>query len=47
MDFDRLRFVSERADSREVLLAVEIPEQTGAFLNLYKILFPPRNVTGT
>jgi len=46
MDFDRLRFVSERADSREVLLAVQIPEQSGAFLDLYKILFPPRNVTG-
>jgi threonine dehydratase len=29
MDFDRLRFVSERADSGETLMAIAIPEQTG------------------
>eukprot|EP01035_Chromulina_nebulosa_P037294 gene37294-50331_t len=27
MDFDRLRFVSERADSSETLMSVTIPEQ--------------------
>ena len=29
MDFDRLRFVSERADSGETLMAISIPERTG------------------
>eukprot|EP00953_Heterococcus_sp_UTEX-ZZ885_P036720 18898-Heterococcus_DN1.PRE.3 len=29
MDFDRLRFVSERADSSETLLSVAIPERPG------------------
>lgn len=31
MDFDRLRFVSERADDSEKLLAVKIPERPGSF----------------
>mmetsp|Transcript_53113 Transcript_53113/g.153235 ORF Transcript_53113/g.153235 Transcript_53113/m.153235 type:complete len:592 (-) Transcript_53113:133-1908(-) len=44
MDFDRLRFVSERADTSETLIAVEIPERAGAFLELYKHIYP-RNVT--
>lgn len=44
MDFDRLRFVSERADSNECLLSVTIPERPGSFLSLYKLLHP-RNVT--
>ncbi|CAM9814404.1 unnamed protein product, partial [Phaeothamnion confervicola] len=44
MDFDRLRFVSERADSSETLLSVAIPERPGAFRQLYAELFP-RNVT--
>lgn len=44
MDFDRLRFVSERADSNETLMSVGIPEQPGAFLQLYALLYP-RNVT--
>lgn len=44
MDFDRLRFVSERADTSETLIAVHIPERPGAFLELYNIIFP-RNVT--
>jgi threonine dehydratase len=44
MDFDRLRFVSERADSSETLMSITIPEQPGAFLALYKLLYP-RNVT--
>lgn len=44
MDFDRLRFVSERADTSETLIAVQIPERSGAFIELYKNIFP-RNVT--
>lgn len=44
MDFDRLRFVSERADSSETLLAVRIPERPGAFRELYSLIMP-RNVT--
>uniref|UniRef100_M4C4L5 Threonine dehydratase n=1 Tax=Hyaloperonospora arabidopsidis (strain Emoy2) TaxID=559515 RepID=M4C4L5_HYAAE len=38
MDFARLRFVSERADSHERLLAVEIDETPGAFLRLNRRL---------
>mmetsp|Transcript_58332 Transcript_58332/g.103659 ORF Transcript_58332/g.103659 Transcript_58332/m.103659 type:complete len:568 (-) Transcript_58332:21-1724(-) len=44
MDFDRLRFVSERADTSETLIAVQIPERGGAFIDLYRHIFP-RNVT--
>lgn len=44
MDFDRLRFVSERADSSECLMAVGIPERPGSFRQLYSVLYP-RNVT--
>ena len=44
MDFDRLRFVSERADESEKTLAVTIPETPGAFRNLYSMIWP-RNVT--
>lgn len=44
MDFDRLRFVSERADSSESLVAAKIPERPGAFWELYMAIFP-RNVT--
>lgn len=44
MDFDRLRFVSERADSNESLMAVTIPEKPGSFLSLYKLIHP-RNIT--
>ena len=44
MDFDRLRFVSERADGSERTLAVTIPEQPGAFRSLYNLIWP-RNVT--
>lgn len=44
MDFDRLRFVSERADTSETLIAVHIPERPGAFIELYKHIYP-RNVT--
>ena len=41
MNFDRLRHVAERADlggEREVLLAVEIPEQPGSFLHFCQTL---------
>eukprot|EP00051_Salpingoeca_urceolata_P035533 m.30152 g.30152 ORF g.30152 m.30152 type:complete len:648 (-) comp9370_c0_seq1:32-1975(-) len=44
MDFDRLRFVSERADSSENLVAVQIPDRKGEFWRLYSGIFP-RNVT--
>lgn len=43
MNFDRLRFVSERAvlgEGREVSLAVTIPEQPGEFAKLQKIIHP-------
>tara|TARA_Y100001968_G_scaffold132966_1_gene121329 strand:+ start:1087 stop:2622 length:1536 start_codon:yes stop_codon:yes gene_type:complete len=41
MNFDRLRFVAERAElgeQREVMLAVEIPEKAGSLKNLCKAL---------
>ncbi|MCF0252835.1 MAG: threonine ammonia-lyase, biosynthetic [Duodenibacillus sp.] len=41
MNFDRLRFVAERAEfgeSREAVFAVTIPERRGAFLNLCSLL---------
>eukprot|EP00516_Mucochytrium_quahogii_P000096 CAMPEP_0203757334 /NCGR_PEP_ID=MMETSP0098-20131031/10445_1 /ASSEMBLY_ACC=CAM_ASM_000208 /TAXON_ID=96639 /ORGANISM=" , Strain NY0313808BC1" /LENGTH=548 /DNA_ID=CAMNT_0050649539 /DNA_START=281 /DNA_END=1927 /DNA_ORIENTATION=+ len=44
MDFDRLRFVTERADSSENLVSISIPEQKGEFWRLYSQIFP-RNVT--
>ena len=44
MDFDRLRFVSERADGSEKTLAVTIPEKPGSFRALYSLIWP-RNVT--
>jgi len=44
MDFDRLRFVSERADTSETHLAIRIPEKVGAFLDMYRFIYP-RNVT--
>ena len=44
MDFDRLRFVSERADASEYLMAVGIPEKPGSFKCLYDLI-KPRNVT--
>jgi len=44
MDFDRLRFVSERADSSESLAAAVIPERPGSFWQLYMDIFP-RNIT--
>ena len=47
MDFDRLRFVAERAEigeAREAQLAVTIPERPGAFLALSRAI-GDRNVT--
>jgi threonine dehydratase len=41
MNFDRLRHVAERADlgaEREALLAVEIPERPGSFLQFCEVL---------
>ena len=40
MDFDRLRFVSERADRSEVRLACTMPESPGAFQKFYGLIFP-------
>ena len=45
IDFDRLRFVTQRADSREVLMSVDIPDRPGQFLKMYELV-APRNVTG-
>ena len=44
MDFNRLRFVSERSDGSERTLAVTIPESPGSFRLLYSLIWP-RNVT--
>ena len=41
MNFDRLRYVAERADlgaQREALFAVEIPEAPGSFLRFCELL---------
>ncbi|KAK5145471.1 threonine deaminase [Oleoguttula sp. CCFEE 6159] len=43
MNFDRLRFVAERAalgEKKEALLAVTIPERPGAFATLVKAVYP-------
>lgn len=43
MNFDRLRFVAERAalgEQKEVLLSVTIPERPGAFTDLVKTILP-------
>lgn len=43
MDFDRLRFVSQRAglgERREVLLCASLPERPGAFADLVKAVLP-------
>lgn len=43
INLDRMRFVSERAqlgERREAFLHVEIPEQPGKFLELYKHFYP-------
>ncbi|TRM69944.1 tryptophan synthase beta subunit-like PLP-dependent enzyme [Schizophyllum amplum] len=43
MNFDRLRFVAERAEigeGREALLSVEIPEKPGSFIKLHSKIHP-------
>ncbi|KAJ3544274.1 hypothetical protein NMY22_g2836 [Coprinellus aureogranulatus] len=43
MNFDRLRFVSERAElgeGREALLSVDIPERPGSFIALHTVIHP-------
>ncbi|KAJ6106893.1 hypothetical protein N7512_010410 [Penicillium capsulatum] len=43
MDFDRLRFVAERAalgERKEALLSVRIPEKPGAFAKLVEVILP-------
>ncbi|KAH9858424.1 threonine ammonia-lyase [Lenzites betulinus] len=43
MNFDRLRFVAERAElgeGREALLSVEIPEKPGSFVALHDMIHP-------
>ncbi len=43
MNFDRLRFVAERAalgEEKEALLSVKIPERSGAFTELVKTVLP-------
>ncbi|RAH51360.1 threonine dehydratase, biosynthetic [Aspergillus brunneoviolaceus CBS 621.78] len=43
MDFDRLRFVAERAalgERKEALLSVNIPEKPGAFAKLVEVILP-------
>lgn len=47
MNFDRLRYVAERTEigeNKEAIFAVQIPEQTGAFLDFCRIL-QGRNIT--
>ncbi|KAJ3313225.1 hypothetical protein HDU76_002694 [Blyttiomyces sp. JEL0837] len=47
MNFDRLRFVADRADlgeEKEALITVKIPEKPGSFLALYRAIHP-RSVT--
>ncbi|MGH1503011.1 MAG: threonine ammonia-lyase, biosynthetic [Acidimicrobiales bacterium] len=48
MNFDRLRFVSERAEigeQREAVFAVTIPERRGSFRRFCEIIGPSRSVT--
>ncbi|KIK99410.1 hypothetical protein PAXRUDRAFT_8883 [Paxillus rubicundulus Ve08.2h10] len=43
MNFDRLRFVAERAElgeGREALLSVEVPETPGSFFSLHSVIYP-------
>ncbi|GAA97344.1 uncharacterized protein L969DRAFT_440092 [Mixia osmundae IAM 14324] len=47
MNFDRLRFVAERAElgeKREALICVTLPEQEGSFLKLHSCIHP-RSIT--
>ncbi|KAF8477059.1 tryptophan synthase beta subunit-like PLP-dependent enzyme [Kalaharituber pfeilii] len=43
MDFDRLRFVAERArlgEGKEVLLSVDVPERPGVFHSMIQVILP-------
>ncbi|KAI9500325.1 threonine deaminase [Coemansia spiralis] len=43
MNFDRLRFVAERAamgEQKEVLMSVVIPERAGSYIKLHDIIYP-------
>ncbi|KAF4621355.1 hypothetical protein D9613_000714 [Agrocybe pediades] len=43
MNFDRLRFVAERAElgeGREALISVDIPERPGSFIALHSVIHP-------
>ena len=43
MNFDRLRFVAERAklgDKSEALISALIPEKVGSLFNLYSMIYP-------
>lgn len=40
INFDRLRYVAERAEQREVILAVTIPERPGSFRSFCELLGP-------
>ncbi|KAJ7579158.1 tryptophan synthase beta subunit-like PLP-dependent enzyme [Mycena floridula] len=47
MNFDRLRFVAERAalgEGREALISVDVPEKPGSFVALHSVIHP-RQVT--
>ena len=44
LNFDKLRFIAERADASETLLSVAIPEEPGSFRQLIKHL-ERQNVT--
>lgn len=43
-EFNKLRFISERADDTEYFVAVTVPERPGSFHRLYNTIYP-RNVT--
>ena len=48
MNFDRLRFVSERAEigeRREAVFAVTIPEERGSFRRFIELIGPSRSIT--
>ena len=48
MNFDRLRFVAERAEigeRREAIFAVTIPEQQGSFRRFIELIGPSRSIT--
>src|SRR5262245_61106667 len=47
MNFDRLRFVAERAElgeKREALLTLKVPETPGTFVKLNNVVYP-RSIT--